>query len=355
MTDTSLWPRLAELPLVIEDYELEALTAVMTGGLVRTTIQVRLQGAGHDGLGEDVSVFPDAPDPFANVATALPLAGEWTLGSFADHLKTLEQWSTPPEYVFARLWRNWAYESAALDLALRQAGRALHEVLEREPRPLTFVNSLGLGDPPSTDTIHRRLATHPDVRFKLDAAPAWTLAVCEDLAATGAVDVVDFKGQYGMEVEDAAALGAMYERVVATFADAILEDPHDLPETAATIAPHAGRVSYDAPIHSVDDLVTTPVNPIRTVNIKPCRTGSLRALLDLYAHCEAEGIQMYGGGMGENGVARGQIQLLAAIFHPDGPNDVAPSGFNAEEPSADLPSSPLPPQPAATGFRRAEG
>ena len=61
---------------------------------------------------------------------------------------------------------------------------------------------------------------------------------------------------------------------------------------------------------------------------------------------------MYGGGMGENGVGRGQIQLLASIFHPDGPNDVAPSAFNADPP-ADLPSSPLPPQPEATGFRRA--
>ena len=255
----------------------------------------------------------------------------------------------------ARLYRNWAYESAALDLALRQAGRALHEVLEREPRPLTFVNSLGLGDPPSTDTIHRRLAHHPDVRFKLDAAAAWTLAVCEDLAATGAVDVVDFKGQYGMEVEDAA--GAR-RHVRARGRDVPRRHPRGPARPARDrrpLAPHTGRVSYDALIHSVDDLATTPVSPIRTVNIKPCRTGGLRALLALYAHCEAEGIRMYGGGMGENGVGRGQIQLLASLFHPDGPNDVAPSGFNRRDPPADLPSSPLPPQPAATGFRRAEG
>ncbi len=33
---------------------------------------------------------------------------------------------------------------------------------------------------------------------------------------------------------------------------------------------------------------------------------------------------MYGGGMGELGVGRGQIELLAALFHPDAPNDVAP-------------------------------
>ena len=189
--ENSLWPRLAELPLVVEGYELEALTAELAGGMVRTTIQIRLRGAGHAGLGEDISPFPDDPDALRNAPASLPLAGEWTLGSFSDHLATLDQWPSPPDWDAARLYRNWAYESAALDLALRQAGRPLHDVLEREPRPLTFVNSLGLGDPASTDTIHRCIARYPDVHFKLDAAAAWTLAICEDLAATGAVDTVD--------------------------------------------------------------------------------------------------------------------------------------------------------------------
>src|SRR5215210_487645 len=269
MTD-SLWPRLADLPLVVEDYELEGLTAEMAGGRQRLTIQIRLRGRGDEGLGEDISPFPDDPDALGNAPASLPLAGEWTLETFCDHLATLDQWPSPPGWEPARLYRNWAYESAALDLALRQAGRPLHDVLGREPRPLTFVNSLGLGDPASTDTIHRRLARYPEVHFKLDAAAAWTLAVCEDLAATGAIDVVDFKGQYGLDVEDAEALAAMYERVVATFPEAILEAPHDLPEIAGPLAPHAGRVSYDAPIHSVEDLATTPVSPVRTVNIKPC-------------------------------------------------------------------------------------
>ena len=349
----SLWPKLADLPLSVEGYELDTLSAELAGGIVRTTILVRLHGAGQDGLGEDVGVMPDAEDPLANAPRSLPLAGEWTLESFCDHLAAVEQWQEPPEWDLMRLWRNWAFESAALDLALRQAGRPLHEVLGLEPRPLTFVNSLGLGDPPSTDTIHRRLSRYPDVHFKLDAAAAWTLAICEDLAATSAVDVVDFKGQYGMEVEDPQALAAMYEHVIATFPDAILEDPHDLPEVQAALAAHADRVSYDALITSADDLATTPINPIRVVNIKPCRTGGLRRLLALYARCEADGLLMYGGGMGELGIARGQIQLLASLFHPDGPNDVAPSPFNGPDPPEGLPSSPLPPEPAATGFRRA--
>jgi O-succinylbenzoate synthase len=156
-----------------------------------------------------------------------------------------------------------------------------------------------------------------------------------------------------MEVEDEDALAAMYRHVVATFPDAILEDPHDLPAAQEAIAPHADRVSYDALITQAGDLDTTPVKPIRVVNIKPCRTGSLRRLLALYARCEADGLLMYSGGMGELGVARGQIQLLASIFHPDGPNDAAPSAFNGPDPPEGLPTSPLPPAPEATGFRRA--
>ena len=56
--------------------------------------------------------------------------------------------------------------------------------------------------------------------------------------------------------------------------------------------------------------------------------------------------------MGELGVGRGQIELLAAIFHPDAPNDVAPSAYNEDDPVGELPGSPLDPSPAPSGFRR---
>ena len=60
---------------------------------------------------------------------------------------------------------------------------------------------------------------------------------------------------------------------------------------------------------------------------------------------------MYGGGMGELGVGRGQIELLASLFHADAPNDVAPSAYNEDDPDGTLPGSPLPTRAAATGFR----
>ena len=50
-------------------------------------------------------------------------------------------------------------------------------------------------------------------------------------------------------------------------------------------------------------------------------------------------------------MGRGQIQLLAALFHADAPNDVAPSAYNEDDPPGVLPGSPLAPRPEATGFR----
>jgi hypothetical protein len=349
---SSPWNDLSDLPLVVESYELERFSATMAYGFERVTTVVRLIGGDADGRGEDVSPYEGEADTLHVIGPVLPLAGEWTLESFCDHVAKLDQWPVPPEWDAARRWRNWAFESAALDLALNQAGRALHEVLGREPAPLRFVNSLGLGDPPTFDPIRRRLELHPGLRFKLDVTPAWTPELIDEVAATGAVEIVDFKGRYGLEMGELPELLAMYERVIEAFPDALLEDAHELDEVAAMLASEADRISYDAPIHSAADLDATPLKP-RAVNIKPCRVGDLRSLLEVYAVVAERGLITYGGGMGELDVGRGQIQLLASLFHPDGPNDTAPGGYNAATPAADLPASPLPPSPAPTGFRRA--
>jgi L-alanine-DL-glutamate epimerase-like enolase superfamily enzyme len=349
----SLWPRLAGLSLVIEACEYERLHAVLTYEFERITTHVRLVGAGVDGLGEDVSVLREDGTALHEARPALPLAGEWTLAGFCEHLATLELWAEPPEWEGALRFRRWAFESAALDLALRQAGQSLHEVLGLEPQPVRFVNSLGLGKEPSIEPVRRRLARSPGVRFKLDAEASWSPALVDEVAATGAVDTIDFKGHYGFEVEDPEALGALYDRILPAFPNAFLEDPHDLPEIARRLGDHLERVSYDAPIRSADDIGATPL-AARAVNVKPSRIGSLRELFEVYARCAREQRTMYGGGMGELGVGRGQIQLLAALFHADPPNDVAPSAYNEENPVGDLPGSPLTPRPEATGFRWTE-
>jgi hypothetical protein len=350
MNGESLWPRLAGLPLLVESCEYERLHAVLAYEFERITTHVRLVGGGVDGLGEDVSVFREDGTELHAARPALALEGEWTLAGFCEHLATLELWPEPPEWHVALRFRRWAFESAALDLALRQAGRALHDVLGLEPQPVRFVNSLGLGEEPSIEPVRRRLARSPGVRFKLDAEASWPAALVEEVASTGAVDTIDFKGHYRLEVKDPEALGTLYDRVLRAFPDVYLEDPHDLPEIAQRLDAHIERVSYDAPILAAGDLDSTPL-PARAVNVKPSRIGSLHELFDLYARCAREQRAMYGGGMGELGVGRGQIELLAALFHADAPNDVAPSAYNRDDPEGILPPSPLTPRPAATGFR----
>jgi hypothetical protein len=342
------WTALADLPLVVDSVAYRRLDPGEGFGEAHSTRIVSLAGAGAEGLGEDITLFiGEAPD--------LALAGEWTLGSFCAHLDELDQWpdgDPDPMFAdFAKRWRAWAYESAALDLALVQAGRPLHGVLGLEPRPVTFVNSFGREGEDIVLNATRRLERYPQLRFKLDVGEHWTDEIVDTLAETGAVHTVDFKGRYGLELERPEDLPALYERVLAGFPDALVEDPHDLPDITALVAPHAARVAYDAPIHTVSDLDAQPI-PAKTFNIKPSRVGHLRELFALYDECERRGAAMYGGGMGELGVGRGQIQLLASLFSPDGPNDIAPPGYNALVPVDGLPASPLDAEPARVGFRR---
>ena len=128
--------------------------------------------------------------------------------------------------------------------------------------------------------------------------------------------------------------------MIESFPDAWLEDPALTPQTEALLDPVADRVTWDAVIHSVEDIEALRWPP-RTVNVKPSRFGTIERLFATYEFCEAQGIGAYGGGQWELSIGRGHIQLLAALFHPDTPNDVAPGGYNATEPAAGLPASPL--------------
>jgi hypothetical protein len=51
----STYDLLAELPVVIEGYELEGHEAVLSSESVRKTTVIRLRGSGVQGLGEDVT------------------------------------------------------------------------------------------------------------------------------------------------------------------------------------------------------------------------------------------------------------------------------------------------------------
>jgi L-alanine-DL-glutamate epimerase-like enolase superfamily enzyme len=346
----STYEGISDLPVEVESYTLERLESATASGFVRATTVIALHGGGETGLGEDVTYATEDHDALNAAGPVLALGGRWTLESFSAHLAGLDTFPAPPQSETYRNYRAWAFESAALDLALRQAGISLHAALGREPRPLQFVASVRLPEPPELGPVLARLAQHPDLHFKLDPTESWDEALIAALAERRIVATADLKGFYSGTVVDNAHDPALYRRIADGLPDAWIEDPLLDERTGPVLAAHHDRITWDAPIHSVADVLALPFPP-RMLNSKPSRFGTLHALFDFYDHCEAAGIGCYGGGQTELGVGRGQIQYLASLFHPDTPNDVAPAGYNAEPLPPGLPGSPLAPAPSATGFR----
>jgi L-alanine-DL-glutamate epimerase-like enolase superfamily enzyme len=346
----STWEALAPLPVQIEEYELEPLQVDVSSAFQRKTTVIHLRGGGEEGTGEDVIYDGVDHEILQQAGPQLPLAGRFTIASFSQHLAQQSLFPQPPQREVSQNYRTWAYESAALDLALRQARAPLHAVLGLEPRPVRYVVSMRLGEPPTPEPVRKRLELYPGLRFKLDPTSSWDERLIADLLDTHAIDSVDFKSFYTGTIVDQPADPVLYRRVVEAFSDAWIEDPALTPETEPILAPHRERFSWDAPIHSIEDIQSLPY-AARMVNIKPSRMGGIRSLLDAYDFCQANGIGNYGGGQFELGVGRGQIQYLASLFHPDAPNDVAPAAFNLTSTPAGLPPSPLAPTPAQTGFR----
>jgi L-alanine-DL-glutamate epimerase-like enolase superfamily enzyme len=349
----SLYGRVADLSLEIESYDLEPLEHAVSPEFKRRTTVVRLRGEGHEGIGEDVTYSADDQEGLQTEGPALPLGGSHSLDSFSQLLDRLALWPAGPAIEQFRPYRRWAFESAALDLALRQAGAPLHDVIGLEPLPVTFVSSMRLGEPASMEPLKPWLDAYPKLRLKLDPTSTWDDRLVTSLVETGAVDTLDLKGAYKGTPVDQEPDPTLYARVATAFPDSWIEDPALTEETDPVLEPHRARITWDAPIHSIGDIEALPFRP-RTLNFKPSRFGSLRALLDAYDYCTEHQIGIYGGGQFELGPGRGQIQYLASLFHPDMPNDVAPRAYNDNAPSPGLPSSPLPPAPSETGFRWGE-
>ena len=348
--------RLAGLPLVIEGYTTERAELDVSSGFRRVTTTVVLRGGGCEGRGEDVTYAAEDHEPYP---LDLPLVGTWTLDAYSAFVGGLDLFAArPPQMEFFRPYRRWAFESAALDLALRQQGKTLGAVLERPYRAVRFAVSTRLDITPW-------LAVDPTLEFKLDPTPEWDADTVARIAATGRVRVIDFKSFYEGSPVDNPPDPAQYRMVAAAFPDAVLEDPVLSGPARDALDGEEARFSFDAPIHSWEDVeaVTARVAAaggegcagfeLRHLNIKPSRFGSLRALLDCVERAQAAGIALYGGGQFELGIGRDQIQALASLLYPDGPNDVAPRAYHGEA-HAGVPPSPLVPlgeQPPGFGFR----
>jgi hypothetical protein len=338
-----------DTPLTIESYRLAGLSLATKAGWTRYSTEVHLSGLGCEGRGEDVTYQAPDAKAFQRQGPVHDLAGTYTLEEFSRRLDGLELFPQPPADPKAALYRRWAFESAALDLALRQAETSFPAAVGRPAQPLRFVVSLGLGSPANLAPLERLWELDPELELKLDADASWDEELIAKLRATGKVTTVDFKGQYHGPFAGLAPDGALYRRIAEGLPEAWLEDPGWTPETKEALEPHLARVTYDAPFCALSDLELYQPRP-RCVNVKPSRFGRLREVLRVYAACEARGIEVYGGGQFELGAGRLQAQQLASVFHPRTANDLAPVLFNRAELPSDLPSSPLSLGPELPGF-----
>jgi hypothetical protein len=169
------------------------------------------------------------------------------------------------------------------------------------------------------------------------------------LAGTGRVRVCDLKAHYVGTPVDTVPDADFHRLIAKRFPDAVLEDASLAADVLDALDGALGRLSFDAPIHSLADVDALPVR-IGHLNIKPSRFGPLWRLFECIDACLERGVELYGGGQFELGVGRGQIQEVASLFYASTPNDVAPPSYNAPEPVGGLPQSPLVPPPRRAGF-----
>jgi hypothetical protein len=327
----SLWDSVAGLEVKVDGYALERRESQTPSGWTRVTTTVVVEGEGMTGGGEDVTYGADDHD---HVPTGLMLAGTWSLEGISRRLDELDLWGGDPDNHTGQDHRRWAFESALFDLALRQNELGLGQALRRQELPVRFVVS-------TRAAPDRWLEVEPRLEFKLDAETEWDRPLLQHLHRLDRVRVVDLKAYYRGTTVDLAPDPDLYRAIVEELPDVIIEDAWLEDGLREALAGAEDRLSFDAPVHSLADLDALPLEP-HWLNIKPSRFGTVRGLLETIEACEERGIHLYGGGQYELGPGRPQIQRLASVFYPEGPNDVAPSAYNEGDPREGLPQSPLP-------------
>ena len=199
--------------------------------------------------------------------------------------------------------------------------------------------------------MHELLALYPDLRFKLDALDAWTDEVVAELAATGAVDVVDLKGLYEGEWVDATPSAELYGRVARGVPGRVARGPRLNEETDPVLEPHRDRITWDFPIHSVADV--DALRSRRAASTRSRRASArVRAAVRLLRRtARSAGSRSTVAASSSSARAGARSSTSPRSSTRTAPNDVAPKEYNAGGPRPGLPQSPLPAASPEPGFR----
>ena len=355
---SNAWAQISELPIEISEYELTGHDREF-GDFTRPSTVVHLRGGGQEGIGEDV-VY-DVLDHIAHrdAGPVLDLTAPTTLGEACRLLGELDLFpGAAPERDASRHYRRWAYESAALDLALRQNGLALWEVVERDPQPLRFVCSTRLGgfgeqraqvvdrgDPQAARALPgARVQARPRERL----GPGADRRDRRARAGAGARPEGHVQGHSGRRRHRSRAL----PRGGGEVPGGLPRGPrHQRPDPRGAGA--ARRTGSPGTRPCTRSPTSRRWRARRSTRSRRASARS-RSCWRSTSTATRNGIAIYGGGQGELQCGRGQIQYLASLFHASTPNDVAPSGYNDPAVPAGMPSSPMDPAQSETGFRWAE-
>ena len=327
--------------------------ADVSSGFLRKSTLIHLSGGGEQGTGEDVTY--DAPDHDV-LRAAGPRCRSPASGRSPRSASTSRAWTRPepPQREPSRNYRVWAYESAALDLALRQSSTSLHRRSWAASRDRSRSSArCGSTTPrrrptsaasPSASSATRRCASNSTRRR------TGTSDVITALIDSGSVDSFDFKGLYEGTVVDAPRrsrlLPADRRDVPGRLDGGPQADPGD--RRGAAPAPRPDHLGRQHPRRRRRR--RTPVRAADGQRQALALRTAARAVPDVRHLCGARDRHVRRRAVRAR-PGRGHIQLLASIFHPDTPNDVAPSGYNLVPPPDGLPASPLPVAAHETGLR----
>ena len=255
-----------------------------------------------------------------------------------------------------RDYRRWAFESAAADLALRQAGplarrgaraRAAADQLRR------LAAARRAAEPRAGDAAGSRPTRA--CSSSSTTRPRGTTSCSRRSSATGAVESIDFKGAYKgtpVDVDDGSRRSTGAAPRASRRRGSRIPDLTG-PAADEALRPHRDRITWDAPIHGVADIEELPFQP-RTINVKPSRIGTWKELLrHLRVVRRARHHQLRRRPVRARRRPRPDPVPRVDLPRRTSRTTSRPSGYDwAEFPETGLPASPLPPDLEPTGFRR---
>ena len=275
------------------------------------------------------------------------LAGSYSLGELCGRVGGLDLFPDLPYATFEAL-RRWAFEPPRS--TSRCAGASRSVAVSRDPRPVD-VRRLHAARAPAGPRAGSRCSIATGPRFKLDPTN------------TGANDLMASSSRPARSTR--LTQGPLPGTPVDEQTDPVLYRgvrPRRFPKPGSRIptSPTRPPPSWSPTVtaspgtrRSIRSPTSRPSRSPKMVNIKPSRFGALRASVRGLRLLRARGHRrLRRRAMGAR-LGRGHIQYLASLFHPDTPNDMAPTGTTSPT-RRGPPDHPARSRAAETGFRWAD-